>query len=143
MLAVVVMVVWVVALQTEFMAIFGIPTMRVAAEAAMSLLLRGNGGGLIRIVAQTINLDGLILANGAGGGTADAGGGSGGGIRIDVGTLAGTGQIRANGQDGKPRVNIGGGGGGGGRVANLLSNYNGIRSHKDQRLWWARERRIA
>ena len=38
-------------------------------------------------------------------------------IRIDVGTLTGTGQIRANGQDGKPRVNIGGGGGGGGRVA--------------------------
>ena len=77
----------------------------------------GNGGGLIRIVAQTINLDGSILANGAGGGTADAGGGSGGGIRIDVGTLTGTGQLRANGQDGKPRVNVGGGGGSGGRVA--------------------------
>ena len=77
----------------------------------------GNGGGLLRIVAQTINLDGSISANGAGGGTADAGGGSGGGIRIDVGTLTGTGQIRANGQDGKPRINVGGGGGGGGRVA--------------------------
>src|SRR4029077_3957443 len=77
----------------------------------------GNGAGLIRIMAQTINLDGSILANAAGGGTADAGGGSGGGIRIDVGTLTGTGQIRANGQDGKPRVNVGGGGGGGGRVA--------------------------
>ena len=25
-------------------------------------------------------------------------------IRIDVGTLSGTGQVRANGQDGKPRV---------------------------------------
>ena len=86
----------------------------------------GNGGGLIRIVAQTINLDGLILANGAGGGTADAGGGSGGGIRIDVGTLAGTGQIRANGQDGKPRVNIGGGGGGGGRVAIYYQTITGF-----------------
>ena len=103
----------------------------------------GNGGGLIRIVAQTINLDGSISANGAGGGTADAGGGSGGGIRIDVGTLTGTGQIRANGQDGKPRVNIGGGGGSGGRVAIYYQIHNGIRSHQDQRLRWARERRIA
>ena len=73
------MVVWVAALQTEFMAIFGIPTMRVVAAAATSRTVGGNGGGLIRIVAQTINLDGSILANGAGGGTADAGGGSGGG----------------------------------------------------------------
>jgi RHS repeat-associated protein len=84
---------------------------------AASDSLGGNGGGLIRIIAQTLNLDGAILANGSGGGTADAGGGSGGAIRIDVGTLSGTGQVRANGQDGKPRVNIGGGGGGGGRVA--------------------------
>ena len=86
----------------------------------------GNGGGLIRIVAQTINLDGSILANGAGGGTGDAGGGSGGAVRIDVGTLAGTGQIRADGQDGKPRVNIGGGGGSGGRVAIYYQTITGF-----------------
>ena len=77
----------------------------------------GSGGGLGRIIAQTLNLDGAILANGDGGGCCDAGGGSGGGLRIDVGTLRGFGQIRANGQEGKGRVNIGGGGGGGGRIA--------------------------
>ena len=86
----------------------------------------GNGGGSIRIVAQTINLDGLISADGLGGGTADAGGGSGGGIRIDAGTLNGSGQIRANGQDGKPRVNIGGGGGSGGRVAIYYQTITGF-----------------
>ncbi len=71
----------------------------------------GNGGGLIRIVAQTIRLDGSIVANG-GDGEFDAAGGSGGGIRVDVGTLLGTGQIRANGGNGDR-----GAGGGGGRVA--------------------------
>ena len=39
MLAAGVMVVWVAALQTESMAIFGIPTMRVVAEAADVVLL--------------------------------------------------------------------------------------------------------
>ena len=37
----------------------------------------GNGGGLIRISAQTFILNGSILANGEGGGCCDAGGGSG------------------------------------------------------------------
>jgi len=74
-----------------------------------------NGGGLIRIVAQTLQLDGVIKADGADvvtGGTTGAG--SGGGIRIDVGTISGTGSISANGGVGG---SFGGGGGGGGRVA--------------------------
>ena len=86
----------------------------------------GNGGGLIRISAQTFILNGSILANGEGGGCCDGGGGSGGGIRIDVGTLTGSGQIRANGQDGKDRANTGGGGGGGGRVAVYFQNMTGF-----------------
>ena len=86
----------------------------------------GNGGGLIRISAQTFILNGSILANGEGGGCCDAGGGSGGGIRIDVGTLTGSGQIRANGQDGKDRANFGGGGGGGGRIAVYFQNMTGF-----------------
>ena len=86
----------------------------------------GNGGGLIRIAAQTFTLNGSILANGEGGGCCDAGGGSGGGIRIDVGSLTGTGQIRANGQDGKDRANFGGGGGGGGRIAVYFQNMTGF-----------------
>jgi len=72
----------------------------------------GNGGGLIRIVAQTLNLDGIIKADGETPGLFGAG--SGGGVRIDVGTLRGTGQITANGGTGQPDS---GGGGGGGRVA--------------------------
>ena len=74
----------------------------------------GNGGGLIRIVAQTIQLDGLIKADGGNGNCCSASGGSGGGIRVDVGTLRGTGQLSANGGSGQ---NSNGSGGGGGRVA--------------------------
>ncbi len=79
--------------------------------------LGGNGGGLVRIVAQTLQLDGVILANGnAAGSSGEGGGGSGGGIRIDVGTLRGAGFIRGNGGNGGGS-SLGGGGGGGGRVA--------------------------
>jgi YD repeat-containing protein len=77
----------------------------------------GNGGGLIRIVAQTLQLEGSIVANGGDGASnSEAGGGSGGGIRIDVGTLRGSGTISANGGRGGPLF-AGGPGGGGGRVA--------------------------
>jgi hypothetical protein len=86
----------------------------------------GNGGGLIRIVAQILQLDGLIKAEGQGGDCCDAGGGSGGGVRIDVGTLRGVGQITANGQAGLPRSFIGGNGGGGGRIAVYYQNTTGF-----------------
>ena len=78
----------------------------------------GNGGGLVRIVAQTIALDGSIRANGGAANGAGAGG-SGGGIRIDVGTLSGAGSISAN---GSAASSSGGGGGGGGRVAVYYQN---------------------
>ncbi len=78
----------------------------------------GNGGGLVRIVAQTIALDGAIRANGGPASGAGAGG-SGGGIRIDVGTLSGTGSISVN---GSAALSSGGGGGGGGRVAVYYQN---------------------
>jgi YD repeat-containing protein len=80
----------------------------------------GNGGGLIRIVAQTLALNGAIRANaGAPVSGGFAAGGSGGGIRIDVGTLSGTGSISANGSAATPS---GGGGGGGGRIAVYYQN---------------------
>jgi hypothetical protein len=79
----------------------------------------GNGGGLIRIVAQNFQLDGALLAN-AGAAVLDAGGGSGGGIRIETGSIAGTGQIRA---DGAPAAGTStAGGGGGGRIAILYQS---------------------
>jgi YD repeat-containing protein len=73
----------------------------------------GNGGGLVRIVAQMVQLDGWISTNGQNGSGNNSGGGSGGGIRIDVGTISGTGQIRAHGGN----SSYSGGAGGGGRIA--------------------------
>ncbi|HAV61008.1 MAG TPA: hypothetical protein DCY13_01415, partial [Verrucomicrobiales bacterium] len=73
----------------------------------------GNGGGLVRITAGAIELNGQVLANGGNGGSW-GGGGSGGGIKLVAQSLAGNGQLRANGG------NAGGtqpGGGGGGRIA--------------------------
>ena len=91
----------------------------VAAAVDFQGAAAGSGGGLTRIVAQTISLHGSIRANG---GSADGtgAGGSGGGIRIDVGTLQGSGTIAANGSAGF--VPAGGGGGGGGRIAIYYQN---------------------
>ncbi|MBX3748233.1 MAG: Ig-like domain-containing protein [Verrucomicrobiae bacterium] len=72
----------------------------------------GAGGGLLRLTARAIVLDGLLLANGADG-SRFAGGGSGGGIRIVTESLLGSGSIRANGGAGGSES----GSGGGGRIA--------------------------
>ena len=63
------------------------------------------GGGIVRIVAANINLDGKVLANGA---NSSNSGGAGGSIRIDVNSLSGAGEIRA---DGGPTHHAAGGGG--------------------------------
>ena len=70
------------------------------------------GGGVVRLDAPSIVLDGRILANGR----ADigGGGGAGGSVRIRTNQLSGLGDIRANGADGR---GTGGGSGGGGRIA--------------------------
>jgi len=52
-----------------------------------------------------------------------ASGGSGGGIRIDVGTLSGSGSISANGSPGGGTT---GGGGGGGRIAIYYQDASGF-----------------
>lgn len=83
----------------------------------------GAGGGVLRISASQVVLDGAIRADGGDGGGAypsGGGGGAGGSVRLDAGTLAGSGVISANG--GKGNIHCyygcrGGGGGGGGRVA--------------------------
>lgn len=77
----------------------------------------GAGGGLVRISADGIMLDGSIIADGqAYGGDMGSSAGSGGGIRIDTVTLAGDGIMTANGGVGRSAWPSGGGGGGG-RVA--------------------------
>lgn len=80
----------------------------------------GNGGGLLRITANTLHLEGQILANGLNGSTYAAGG-SGGGVRLDVGTLTGGGVIRANGGGAGSQS----GGGGGGRIAIYYTSASG------------------
>jgi hypothetical protein len=69
----------------------------------------GSGGGLLKLFANTLTLNGGIYVNGVG---SLGGGGSGGGIFIDCDLLTGTGMISADGGD-----STYGGGGGGGRVA--------------------------
>ena len=83
----------------------------------------GNGGGVIKIAAQSMTVNGGIRAGGGSGvGDSFAAGGSGGAIKIDVGTLTGTGQIAARGGNGLAFS----GGGGGGRIAVSYANASGF-----------------
>src|SRR5215217_3888563 len=75
--------------------------------AANSSSMGGTGGGLLKVKAGSLKLDGGLLANGQFGWH----GGAGGGIRVEVGAFTGTGRIEAFGSRGSY------GGGGGGRVA--------------------------
>jgi len=76
-----------------------------------------NGGGLLRLRAAALRLDGGINLRGGGNRAGEfeleaGGGGAGGGALIEVETLAGSGEIDADGGS-----TLRGGGGGGGRVA--------------------------
>ncbi len=79
------------------------------------------GGGLIRLSAKRLVLDGLMTANGGNGdfwNGPDAG--AGGGIRLDLGALLGSGTIMAHGGEGSCadfQCNNKGKPGGGGRIA--------------------------
>lgn len=59
------------------------------------------GGGFVRILADQLTLDGVLLANGEASTSSSGGGGAGGGIDIDVSTLIGSGSLRAEGIDGE------------------------------------------
>ncbi|HQL74510.1 MAG TPA: Ig-like domain-containing protein, partial [Phycisphaerae bacterium] len=87
----------------------------------------GSGGGLIRISAASALIDGAILAEGEDGEYVyyeqHGGGGSGGGIRLDVGTLEGSGHISV---DGGGVISGSGGSGGGGRVAVYYDDMSGF-----------------
>ena len=81
----------------------------------------GAGGGAVRlIVGQTLQVDGLIGADGINGAVAGwgaAGGGAGGSIWITAQTLTGTGRLSASAGNGAIVSEEDSGGGGGGRVA--------------------------
>ncbi|MGA3266010.1 MAG: hypothetical protein ABSE16_04220 [Verrucomicrobiota bacterium] len=75
----------------------------------------GSGGSAMELtVVGTLQLNGLITANGGNGSGSGGGGGSGGNIYLSAGTFSGAGAISANGGNGVPGF---GGGGGGGRIA--------------------------
>ena len=81
----------------------------------------GNGGAaLVLNVANNLQLDGSISANGVTGPGINSGGGAGGSVALTMGTFAGAGSISVNGGAGNDSL---GGGGAGGRVA-ILSNTN-------------------
>lgn len=78
-----------------------------------------SGGGSVRILLTgSLNLAGIISANGM---TSANGSGSGGSVFIQTSALTGTGTIRANG----PQTAAGDGGGSGGRVAVYYNTLGG------------------
>jgi hypothetical protein len=98
----------------------------------------GPGGGAIKlVVGGTLQVDGIISANGNPGGNLNganggAGGGAGGSIYLTANTLSGTGSVSANGGAGGTNdLNRGGGGGAGGRIAiyyvpSGLNTFSGV-----------------
>jgi hypothetical protein len=73
------------------------------------------GGGVVRITAGTVHVDGSIQANGQ----QDDASGAGGSIRIDAPVIRGGGQIRADGG-----INGSGASGGGGRIAFYYRDFS-------------------
>ena len=87
------------------------------------------GGGAMHLsIGGTFTVNGTVTANGTSAVLDDAGGGSGGSIWLNLGTLAGTGLISADGGDGEFMYGDEGGGGGGGRIAiySHTNNFAGV-----------------
>ncbi len=89
-----------------------------------------NGGGTIRITARDAALDGVVDARGdgakPGGAPAEGGGGAGGSVLLDVETLAGVGEIAADGGAASFQGGSGTGTGSGGRVAVYFASMSGF-----------------
>lgn len=90
------------------------------------------GGGLVRLTAGILRLEGQIRANGGSGAYYyygnSSGGGAGGGIYLALGTLTGSGTIAANGGNSTYANYYGrsGGNGGGGRIAVYYGDATGF-----------------
>jgi len=86
----------------------------------------GNGGGIMRLTAATLHLDGVIAANGGAG----LHPGAGGGLSLDIGTLDGAGRVEAQGGQNAQLTE----GGGGGRIFLVYTTNNGFDlTHLDAR----------
>ena len=75
------------------------------------------GGGVIKLIADELILNGQLYANGTRSNENYTGGGSGGSLWLDVGELSGGGGITAYGGEGSGAGPNESGGGGGGRIA--------------------------
>nr|MBP7829591.1 hypothetical protein [Kiritimatiellia bacterium] len=89
------------------------------------------GGGIIRIVAGTLQVDGTVSADGLTTTGGNQGGSAGGSIWLSVGTLRGGGQIRANGGNATWQAC----GGGGGRIAVYYTDATGFNLADNVRAW--------
>jgi hypothetical protein len=69
----------------------------------------GNGGGRVRILSDSVVMDGTITANGGDSYGSASGDGSGGSINLQVGALSGTGTIHASGGGHGSHTGAGGG----------------------------------
>lgn len=85
----------------------------------------GKGGGVVRIIATTVIVNGILSADGAEGSMPGSGGGSGGSIYITTSALSGTGAISADGGAGLFSDEFLGGGGSGGRIAIYADTVSG------------------
>ncbi|MBI1226857.1 MAG: hypothetical protein GC192_16615 [Bacteroidetes bacterium] len=81
----------------------------------------GNGGGLIKITATNVIIEGTISSNGA---SSNGGSGSGGGIKIASNTISGSGTIQAKGGNNSLVSFYPTGAGGGGRIAIFYSSMS-------------------
>ncbi|MEO1086283.1 MAG: hypothetical protein AAFY88_18765, partial [Acidobacteriota bacterium] len=86
----------------------------------------GRGGGVIRITAQHLVLDGELLARGQNRTGVYAGAGAGGTVALDLAQLSGAGSIDASGGDNPRNSSRYGGVGGGGRVAIEVGTLTGF-----------------
>ena len=89
-----------------------------------------SGGGIIRIEADRLELEGQLIANGDTG----FGGGAGGSIYVDANVLTGSGSMQAHGAKGTNSCCFGGNldsaGGGGGRIAVYARDLSGFDTGK-------------
>jgi hypothetical protein len=92
----------------------------------------GSGGGVIRISAGALQVDGAVLADGSGSTNIIGGSGAGGSIAIRAGTFSGAGVIAARGPQARDAAQGGGGGGlviveyGASSFAGLISVAGGL-----------------
>ncbi len=87
-----------------------------SASATEAFGRRGRGGGVVRIRAGEVHLDGVIAADGDGAPWSQGGGGAGGSVVLECERLSGSGRIVARGGDVVATDAGAPGGGGGGRV---------------------------